>query len=352
MAIDTLDLEQLRKPIDEPAIAGHDIRTGPRVELYYRLKDARSAARAEERSLSPGEPFRLSPAWDEVRALCIEALSTLTSDIEILAWLAEAELRLNGFAGLAQVFDLTAFLVRDRFELLHSIDAEDMSDKVAPLTGLNGVGGEGTLIQPIRLAPLIPGRNFFTSSLWDFQLSQRPGEESRRKALKDASVEAGPAAMRAHHDCVSDCLRAFSELTAELDARCGADAPASSAIRAVLEEARLAVVNLGGLERVVEVAPAAQDPTNDKVSDIAAEPAIATPGPIRSRDEAFDRLLEVADYFRRSEPQSPVSMAIETVVARGRMDFASLLAELVQDESQRRSILITAGIRPVSDTST
>jgi type VI secretion system protein ImpA len=350
MAATGLDLEQLGAPISTSMPAGGDIRNGAKVEKYYRLKDARSAARTEERSQPPGEPFRLSNGWEEVRALCVELLSSETSDIEILAWLAEAELRLRGFAGLADVFQLATHLVRDRFEGLHSIDGDTVADKVAPFTGLNGVGGEGTLIQPIRLSPLVPGRNFFNLSLWDFQIAQRPGEEARRKALRDAVAEAGETAMRAHLDDVTRCVNAFAELTAELDARCGADAPASSAIRSVLEEARLAIVNLSGGERATQAVAVAS-----KVNGIAVE-AIEAKVPVRlaaigSREEAFERLLEVADYFRRTEPQSPISMSLDTIVARGRMDFASLLAELVQDEHTRRNILITAGIRPSTEAS-
>lgn len=331
-------------PRSDGSLTGEDIRIGPNVERYYRLKDARSAARTDERSQSPGEPFRLSSEWEDVRAQCIDILSAYTLDIEILAWLAEAEIRLRGFSGLTDVFQLVTGLVRDRFDALHSIDGDALADKVAPLAGLNGVGGEGTLIQPIRLASLVPGHGFFSHSLWDFQVAQRPGEEGRRKALRDAVAEAGGAAMQEQVAEVTRCLESFTELTAELDARCGADAPASSAIRGVLGEARLAVINLSGGERSL---PQAAPKQEEALQQPQEQGLAATTGQsIRSREEAFDRLLDVADYFRRAEPQSPISMAIETIVARGRLDFAELLAELVQDEHARRNILVSAGIRP------
>ncbi|PZO75712.1 MAG: type VI secretion system protein TssA [Mesorhizobium amorphae] len=342
----------MRAPITAEFPAGEDVRTSSRVELYYRLKDARSAARTEERALPAGEPFRLSPAWHEVRALCVELLETVTSDIEILAWLMEAELRLSGFGGLRDVFRLATDLVEDRFDSLHSIDNETIADKVAPLSGLNGVGGEGTLIQPIRLSPVVPGQGFFQSSLWDFQLAQRPGEETRRAALREAADDAGKEAMRAYLAVVNECLATFNALTAALDARCGPDAPASSAIRNVLEEARLAVVNLGGFEGEaaavsgdgVEAAPEA----DSAAQALATEAAPARPRPIASREDAFAKLQEVADFFRRTEPQSPLAPAIDTIIARGRMNFADLLADLVQDDHARRTILITAGIKPDS----
>src|SRR5699024_4218919 len=152
--------------------------------------------------------------------------------------------------------------------------------------------------------------------------------------LKDAARDAGKEAMRSYLATVSECLDAFNALTAALDARCGADAPASSAIRNVLEEARLAVVNLGGLEgeAAADTAQAeAAEPATVDAPSAEIQPA-ARPRPIASREEAFAKLQEVADFFRRTEPQSPLAPAIDTIVARGRMSFADLLADLVQDD--------------------
>lgn len=72
---------------------------------------------------------------------------------------------------------------------------------------------------------------------------------------------------------------------------------------------------------------------------------------IGSREEAFELLLAVARYFRRTEPHSPISMAIETMVRRGRMDFSELLAELLPEQQARNAVLTAAGIQPKSNKS-
>jgi type VI secretion system protein ImpA len=347
------NVQELAEPISEAMPTGEDVRSGARVDLYYRLKDARSAARAEERNIDPGEAFRLSPAWSDVRSIATEILQSISKDIEVLCWLCEAELRLEGFRGLKRCFELGSRLVAEHFPALHSIDGDGIEDKVSPFAGLNGVGGEGTLIQPLRLSPLVPDASFFRHTLWDYQTGQRPGEAERLKTLQDEVHAVGPAAMRAHLDAVTGCLSAFAELTAALDAACGPEAPASSNIRAVLEEVRLAILNLSGLrpdEAAGDTIVAAAGATSiaPVPVDGAAPGAAVRPGPIRTREEAFERLTEVARYFRAAEPQSPMADAIETVVARGRLDFSKLLAELVEDEHTRRNILIAAGIRPES----
>src|SRR5262249_39736336 len=82
----------------------------------------------------------------------------------------------------------------------------------------------------------------------------------------------------------------------------------------------------------------------------AAPGAAAPPGEvldvIRSREDAFRALLKVSDFFRRTEPHSPVSYALEQAVRGGRMPLPELLMELVPDEAPRKNLFKQVGIRP------
>ncbi|OWV80465.1 type VI secretion protein [Rhizobium sp. R635] len=285
----------------------------------------------------------------------MQILSSRSKDIEVLAWLAEAQLRLNGFSGLRDVYVATASLLEQYFDTLHSIGDGDFEERFAPFAGLNGVGGEGTLIQAIRLTSLIPGGRFAHFSLWDFQLSQRPNEIERRKELQQAAAEAGVAQMSAYLGVLTECIAAFDRMVEILDEHCGDQAPPSSNTRNVLQEAAAAIRLLAGIEDSVAAseAPAAHAP--EPLHPAGAEETEAVrPRPIsaetiRSREEAFELLAVVARYFRRTEPHSPISMSIETLVRRGRMDFSELLAELLPEQHARNAVLTAAGIQPVSD---
>jgi type VI secretion system protein ImpA len=57
-------------------------------------------------------------------------------------------------------------------------------------------------------------------------------------------------------------------------------------------------------------------------------------------------MLQLAEYFRINEPQSPISTILEETVRRGRLSFADLLAELLPDVDQWRTVLTNAGIKP------
>lgn len=328
-------------------------------EIYYRIKDARNAARTAERSIIPGETITIAPAWHDVSNLGLQILSSKSKDIEVLAWLAEAQLRLRGFSGLHDVYVATVSLLDKHFDALHSIGDGDVEERFAPFAGLNGVGGEGTLIQAIRLTSLIPGGKFAQFSLWDFQLSQRPNETERRKELQQAAAEAGVAQMSAYLDVLTGCIAAFDRMVEILDEHCGDQAPPSSNTRNVLQEAASAIRMLAGIEAPTEAPLAApqalasqgSEPLRavetDESEAIGLRPVSAEM--IRSREEAFELLIAVARYFRRTEPHSPISMSIETLVRRGRMDFFELLAELLPEQQTRNAVLTAAGIQPVAD---
>lgn len=348
-----MNIGSLKEPIDNKLPCGDNIRTNASFrEVYYRLKDARSAARSSERGVTPGESISISPAWQDVNNLGLQVLTSMSKDLEVLAWLMEAQLRLRGFAGLRDVYIVTASLLEQYFDDLYSIGDDDLEERFAPFAGLNGIGGEGTLIQAIRLTSLIPGGKFGQMSLWDFQLSQRPGEERRREDLQQAASDVSVAHMTEHANIAKDCITAFDRVVSILAERCGQEAPPSSNTRNALQEAATAIRFLARIEDAPIVSPTSEAVMDAAVhsSEIQEKPATSATRPfnaddIRTREEAFDIMLGVARYFRRAEPHSPISMSIETLVRRGRMDFSELLAELLPEASTRNAVLTAAGIK-------
>jgi type VI secretion system protein ImpA len=68
-------------------------------------------------------------------------------------------------------------------------------------------------------------------------------------------------------------------------------------------------------------------------------------GPIVNREDALRRLTELAEFFRITEPNSPLSAAISRAVELGRMPFDRLFLELVEDEAARAQIRKMFGIK-------
>jgi type VI secretion system protein ImpA len=367
MAIDGFDLERLLAPIEGDNPAGAD----PRADFsatspYNRLRDARSEARAAERAMdSAAEEAVVPPQWRTIRDIADKLLSEQAKDLEVAAWYTEALLRSHGFAGLAAGFRLMHGLVEQFWDGLYPLPDEDgMLTKVAPVTGLNGEGGDGALTQPIRKVPLLRTPEGNPLALW--QIEQADALESMEASRKEARVAAGAltfdavakaaaATPAAHWVALAGALReaqaAWADLAAALDARAGADAPPTSQVRDLLDTALATVVRLAGDKLAAAEAEASE------VAEAGGEGApaagagggggrAARPGEIGSREDALRMLEEVARWFRRVEPHSPLSWTLEEAVRRGRMTLPDLLAELMPDESTRAGFLSSLGIRP------
>jgi len=65
-----------------------------------------------------------------------------------------------------------------------------------------------------------------------------------------------------------------------------------------------------------------------------------------SREDMLKELGRIAEFFRKTEPQSPLAYTLDEAIRRGRMTWPELIAEVVSDVSVRDSILVQLGIRP------
>lgn len=347
---------------DRPA--GPNLREDPElVRQYHLIRDARSAARSEDRSLENpvvidggqrggGDDIHPPSArWKDVHDLALQALETQSKDIELLAWLAEATIRVYGIEALAGVLAATVDLVGTRFDALHSVDDESVADRVAPFGGLNGSqDSDGTLIRPLRLNSLSPTNIYGRLSLWELDKAKKAGDAA---VLSDFQQEFGHLDGRLFKDrtaAVESCRLSIAELDRMLTELCGADGPSFSRIKDVLDDISRAYVELGvHVSLPTDAAEGVHDAASEQTAAEApngAQPARPAPGQIMDREQAFRTLLEVAAFFRRTEPHSTIPMALETLVRRGRMDFMGLLSELLPDENQRREMLTRAGIKP------
>lgn len=307
---------------------------------YQQLRAARGDARAAERQEESKEPSerdtKLPPQWQQVHALSTKLLEEAGQDLECAVWLIEAEARLNGHAGLTAAFGRLTKMVAEHGAALHP-QPEDAGDKPFDLIGsLNGMGREGTLVQPLRLISLVPDMPYGVATLWD---ATDGGEESEVQKLMN---DAGPDAMREHYTHVVNCEAAMVACRDVLVALLGGQSPPFTKLIETVEETEGALRNLA----VISDDAAPEDPEAETPSGEAtpAAPAPKPAGAINSREDAFSQMLKIAAYFRKAEPHSPIADALETLVRRGRMDFMQLIEELITDPGMRQSVMTSAGI--------
>ena len=361
--LEGLDLEALLAPISEESPAGSDVRSDfSPTSLYFRLRDARADARAAERAAdaNPGEV--VSPeGWRNVRALAAEILSTQAKDLEAAAWLTEALVRSNGLAGLAFGASLLGGLAERYWDQLYPMPDEDgLETRVAPVTGLNGEGGDGTLSQPLQKLPLFKDANGETVMFFQYQqsaeletIADQKRVEARiasgvlpYEAMRGAARAAAPGAYVALRRNLVAARTAWSALGEIFDRMAGRDAPPTGRIAEALSQIGEFVARYAPPEAAAAmVEEVAVEAGGDSAVPGAGEAGPGKPKRLATREDALATLAEIAEYFRRTEPQSPLAYTIDEAIRRGRLSWPELIAELVHDDQVRNNILMSLGLK-------
>jgi type VI secretion system protein ImpA len=356
------ELEAMLAPIPGEAPAGADLREDFTPDsLYYRLRDARSEARAAERASDAEASDSAPPAeWRTVRALAGEALLGRTKDLEIAAWLTEALLRSDGLIGLTAGCRLMSGLVEGFWDTLLPLpDEEGIATRVAPIAGLNGIGGEGTLLQPLRKVAMCQRADGSPLYFWQYEQSVEVagiGDAARKQARLDAGVlpfetvetearHAGGAFAVLRRQGAA-AAEAWKTLGGALDARAGADGPPTSAVAEVIEKIRAVAERFATAEPEPELTAAAAPEAGGAAPGAATGAAASAAAVVASREDALRSLAQIADFFRRTEPLSPLAYTLQEAVRRARMTWPELLEEIVPDTGSRAAILTSLGIRP------
>ncbi len=369
---EVLDFARLLEPIAGENPAGQPLRADfSGTSLYHQIKDARAAARSAERNFAyeDGEDGGQGPNaadWKPILTLAPQVIAEEAKDLEVAAWLAEALVRQHGYAGLRDGFRLLRELVERFWDNIYPLPDEDgVNTRTAPLTGLNGDGADGVLVRPILTVPVTVDGTTRASSCADHEQAadldrvEDPDKRAQRiergavtMQVFDQAVLETPIDVLANHlDDVTASLREFDQLCAVLNEKCGVDesghslAPPSSSIREALEKCSDLLQNL------------CRGRLPDASAESAADGAAAdggdrkSSGPIRNREAAFQSLLQVAEFFKRTEPHSPISYALEQAVRWGRMPLPDLLTELIPEEPARLQLFKLVGITRPDKTS-
>jgi type VI secretion system protein ImpA len=230
------------------------------------------------------------------------------------------------------------------------------------LEALNGVDSDGTLISALDEIKILDGPNGTRISGSDYyyameaELDSSKASIDRRNQLRatiDEALKLTPVdTLTCWLEDAEASLAEWDKLREVLEARCrpaeGADsvAPPSSRVRDRLnlsiERLRRLIGKPAGDAPPDQAAGAASGGEAGGAATSAKGTAVS--GTIQTREEAFRALLTVASFFRRTEPHSPISYALEQVVKWGRMTLPELIRELIADETTRGELAKRTGI--------
>jgi type VI secretion system protein ImpA len=357
---DVIDLGALLAPLETgDQGAGVDLRADfSSASPYQRLRDSRAAARAEERARdAEGDSENVEAlGWREVLTVGQKSLATLSKDFEIAAWLTEALVRMHGLPGLTGGARLIVGLCEGFWEAgFPQPDEDGLEARASPIGGLSGGGADGTIMQPLRRLPLFRRADGVGIGIYQWDQAEHIStlDDKRRKAKYAAgapemkTLEAEAKLDRAYlisrgRETMA-AIEAWRELDRVVEARFGSEAPSMRKVSELLERMLKIISGLGGV-----VAEAAEEAVTETAADgtVVAVAGVAAPGALVNRETALRELDRIAEYFRRTEPHSPLAYTLDEAVRRGRMSLSELLAEVLPDAAVRNSMLQRLGIRP------
>ena len=345
---DAVDIDTILTPISKENPTGVNIRENKNpTSAYQKIKGARNSARAAERqSIHDGNSHEANAYWRTVLTLAPEILVSDAKDLEIACWYTEAAIRLRGFEGLFDAFTILRGLIDTFWEDLHPMPDEDgMETRTSCIAGLNGEGIEGVIIAPIRKIVFTESidNNF---NLWQYQqaLEVQKNPDDKIRLAKESKIgfkltdieksveETTDTYFITLRDTIKKTIELYKAIGIKLDEYCSLDnAPSIRTVIDVLEECLGAINHLGKNKLPVS--------NEELLVESAAESEITQVTDrnvtIISRQDAFKQLQHIAEFFRTTEPHSPVSYVLEKAVKWGNMPLDQLISELIPDSSSR-----------------
>jgi type VI secretion system protein ImpA len=352
-------VEELLQPIPGEHPSGASLRYEG---AYDRIAEAR---REDDPYLTQGvwKSALKEADWAEVEKLCIEALATRTKDLQIAAWLLEAWLHLYRFEGVKDGLDVLRELVEQFWMDLHpQVVDGDLEFRVGPITWIN----EKLSIQ-LKLLPMTNPHSEDVAAYgwadWENACRTEVNDPKLRPAAVNASspkltpaefhksVMFTPTAFFAKlAGEVEAAMEACTHLESSLDRLCGKQTPSLRQFYAVLDSVHGYLMSTltprDPEDSLASLALAQTDRPSEIPEAVLTGPVLGSAF-ITSRDEAYRRLAEAAEYLSRIEPHSPAPYLVKRAILWGSMSLPELLREVVRNQTELSEIFRLLEIRHV-----
>jgi type VI secretion system protein ImpA len=272
-------------------------------------------------------PLDPAPNWGEVRKRAEEALAK-SKDLRLLAHLGSALLRTDGLRAFADTLVVASRWLETYWDQTYPLVAEDV---IFRRNALNCFADPVAIVDGLRRLPLVSTRQHGSFTPRDLeivagQLQPREGEARPDEAQLNAATAAmATDDLAALHQAVVDAAAALKDIDGRMREAAGAEgAPEFDALS----------TNLAKLKRFLGAQLAARgagEATGDDGLDAGGPAAATMPGAVKSREDAIRALDAVADFFRRTEPSSPVPLFVERAKRLVSKDFFEVLADIAPE---------------------
>ncbi|MEN3112140.1 type VI secretion system protein TssA [Uliginosibacterium paludis] len=354
------DAIELIAPVPGPLPCGEDL------SFSTEFDDIQEARREDDPGLDQGEwVTALKEAdWKASAAMCQQLLKEKTKDLRLASWLTEALSKTDGVRGMARGLELVCGLSRTYWDQIHPVPEDgDQEQRIGNISWLIT-----RCIQLTRDFPVVEhkGRRFSFGELDSARALQSlidrnqplPEDASERVSLQQIR-DTQRSTPRSYYENLiqssTGCLEALSSLSSEIDERLGMDGPSFTPLRSALETyaaeiERIARENGVRVSQTDEAMATSSDESPDPHSPVEASAGAGRQtGPLRTREQALQQLRDVADFFRRTEPHSPVAYLADKAASWGEMPLHVWLKAVLKEEGSLSRFEDLLGFESSSD---
>lgn len=372
-----INLEGLLTPIEENNPSGENLQYSG---LYDEIREARRSEDGEEQGEWKHEVKTAD--WNKVITLSTNALETKTKDLQIAVWLSEALVNNYGFLGLYNSLELLTGLLEKFWATIYPQDEDgDLEGRANAFSWFDRQISLAIRQEPITASTLTDNYSYLQyeeSKNFDIpekiddlssdeihhieELKETATKEHKitseqwRKAKNTSSVVFYQTA----NQLLSQCWQAYLALDKVMDEKFTSQTPGLRTLKNTLDDIRSLIEKVCKEKQppapVNNTSNAPMSSSSDleinsdkgEKSSTYEQPStnfVASSGIIKSRNDALQRLKEVAEYFHKTEPHSPVSFLVERAVKWGEMPLDEWLAEVIKNNDVLGQVQETLGIK-------
>jgi type VI secretion system protein ImpA len=271
-----------------------------------------------------------SPEWREIRQKALDALAK-SKDLRLLAHLGTAVLRTDGVPAFSDTLTIASRWLTDYWSQTYPLVDEDA---ILRRNALNCFADPMAVVDGLRRVPLVSSRLHGTFSLRDIdiathQLLPSDGDKQVDENQVNAAFASVPLAeLTQVHESVASAVASLHKIDATMREAAGAEATPSFDLLAA-QFAKMGQALRAQLALHPEGVGAT--PGVDGAADSGASGGVSAGGAVKSRQDAIRALDAVADFFRRTEPSSPIPLFLARAKRLVSKDFLEVLADIAPE---------------------
>jgi type VI secretion system protein ImpA len=318
-----IDPDKFTTPLEDANPSGPNLEYDPDFQALERAQQGRPEQVIGD-TVKPGE----EPDWRDVRERA-EGLLQRARDLRIAMALTFAQLRTDGFPGLAGGLAVLQGLLERQWDTVHpQLDAEDDNDPTSRVNSLLGLAAADGLLKALRETPVVQSKALGRFSLRDIRIASGKtaapaalAEPPQQVQIDAAFLDADLGALQATAAAVAAALLHVGAIDRVLIDKVGARAPELKPLVLDLSELKHVLADKigarGGAAAVGESSAAGTAPGG-----------AATSGEVGSREDVVRQIDRLCAYYRRHEPSSPVPLLLQRAKRLVSKDFLEIIRDL------------------------